>query len=396
MADQHNRYRGGFPSYLSAALGVFICSFFAVDSSKTINNFYYVFFGIPVVFFVFKNGFRWLGGVKQNLPIVMLFLHVTFVFLTKIGDPDTAFDYLKNGLYLAVLWLGLEISYRNEKGVALLWRFVAAICFAASLWAMAKWLVVYLHSNNASRITLFAKASNPVHASLLILVGWLGYWFKYGFPMAIERGKSQYLATLIFVVVFAFGVCVVFQSRSGVVGLVGAILVWLLVAKHFRLAASLLAGGAAIVSLSGLYDPLMQRGGSYRAEIWLDALQRLVGECSVLLGCPDDTNYMYAGQFNHPHSAYFSILVDSGITGAISFAAFALLYLRTSLRTGSVWFAVSMVGWGGVLATSNGLIESPRPLWVYFWIPTFLAAIEMKQRLNAEFGSTTVEKPPPK
>ena len=99
---------------------------------------------------------------------------------------------------------------------------------------------------------------------------------------------------------------------------------------------------------------------------------------------------MYAGKFEHPHSAFISILVDSGVLGAISFAAFALHYFRIGLQTGAIWFAVSMVGWGGVLATSNGLIDSPRPLWVYFWVPTFLAAIEIKQRLKADTGDDAV------
>lgn len=385
-----------FPAYLSVALGLFVAAFFVVDSAKAINSYFYLFIGCPVIVFIFRKGLGPLGSIGQNLPTLALGLHVLIVFLTELGSPDAGFSYLKTCLYLAVLWLALEIACRDEFATARLWRCLAVCSALVALYAMAEWLLAYAAHGQFIRVSLYAAASNPVHASFLILIGWLGYWFKYGLPGAMQYGKAGFLAALILVVTFTFCVCIVFQSRSGLVGSSAALLAWLVSSKHRRFAAAVLALVAIGIWISGLYEPLLQRGDSYRLEIWIDALRHLFRECPVLTGCPDDENYLFAGQFEHPHSAYFSILVDSGLLGAASFGIFTLIYFGAGLRKNAAWFQASLVGWLGVLTTSNGLVDSPRPLWVYFWTPTFLALIEMKrpnvQKLDDsnETSSTTV------
>lgn len=370
-----------FAQYLVAALCIFIVSFFAVNSSKTIHNIYYLLLCLPILLFsVTKGAAQTINDCKQGPLIKLLALHLLIVFLTELISHGRALPYLKSTFLLALLWFGLHISSRNKNHTLLLWRIFASVSFGISLWGLTEWLIGFLSGGGITRVSLYASASNPVHGSLLILVGWLGYWLNFGIPKAIETGKTRYIVTIAFVALVSLVVCIVFQSRSGTVGLLAAILTWLTKAKYRRAITTVLMSGIACVLLFGLHEPLMQRGASYRTEIWLDALNHLFADCSIVLGCNNDKDYLYAGQFEHPHSAFLSILIDSGIAGALSFAAFALLFLRNGFRYGGTWFAVSMIGWGGVLTTSNGLVVSPRPLWVYFWIPTFLAMIEIGQR----------------
>ena len=377
LASEKNDF--DFPAYLSVALGLFIAAFFIVDSAKSINSFYYIFFCAPVIVFFLKKGPGQLGSIKQNVPTLVLGLHFLAVLFTELDSLNDSFSHLKTCLYLTTLWLGLEIASRNALAIARLWHYLAYCSAFVGLYAIAEWFQAYASSSQFIRVHLYAAASNPVHASFLILTGWLGYWFRYGFPTAMQRGKAWFLATLIMVIAFALGICIVFQSRSGLVGSSAALLAWLISGKHRRTIAVALVLTIAAIWISGFYEPLLQRGSSYRFEIWADALHHWASECPILTGCPDNESYLFAGKFEHPHSAFLSILVDTGLVGIVSFSSFALLYFFYGLKNNSAWFQVSLIGWMGLMTTSNGLITSPRPLWVYFWIPTILALVELKR-----------------
>ena len=97
--------------------------------------------------------------------------------------------------------------------------------------------------------------------------------------------------------------------------------------------------------LSGVDDLLVQRGLSYRLDIWQAALQRWLGECSLWWGCGND-GVLLLGQFHRPHSGYLAMLYRNGLLGALLFLIFALLYLRYARSPGAPWLLLSLFGWG--------------------------------------------------
>jgi hypothetical protein len=177
-----------------------------------------------------------------------------------------------------------------------------------------------------------------------------------------------------------FIVCLVFQSRSALLGLLAATGAWLVLGRERGLSLLLVGVLIALLVATGSYEALLARGGSYRVDIWQDALMRLYEGCSWIVGCAQEGNLRYLGQFHHAHSAYVSILVDTGLLGAVTFISFAGIYLILGVKTRSPWFIVSLAGWAGVIASSNGLVDSPRPLWIYFWLPTLLALLDYQRQ----------------
>lgn len=369
--------RGG--RWLSCGLAVvlllFCFSFFLLDSSKARNNIYYALFLLPAAIFSYSVA----SVLLRTAGVRFLLVFFTGSAVAEILGGDGVLQAAKHAGYLVALLFGLAIAQRER-------RFFRAVQLAGFSFvtlmagiAIFLWLSAFQATGAWIRVELYAAASNPVHASLMILLGWLAFWLNYGLPALLQRGRVAYFAGFGLMLGFAFLICLVFKSRSAVLGLSFVILAWLALGPERRVGVFLVVGGALAVWALGGYEGLLERGVSFRSAIWADGLQRLDTSCSWLVGCERDDGYLFLGQFEHAHSAYLSILIDNGLLGVSTFLAFACGYFALGLKTRSPWFIVSLLGWGGVIASSNGLIDSPRPLWIYFWLPTMLALLDFER-----------------
>jgi len=369
-----------FSRYLNIALLLFLLSFFFLDSSKYRNNIYYALFAFPALVFAVAAVWR-----KDFGPCVFVLL-VYFLggLVAQWLAGDAVIGLFKHQVYLLLLLCGLTLCVEQSvffKRAALVY---VGVCAVFACVAFYKWQYMFGASDAFPRITLYAAAANPVHASLMILVGWVGFWMIYALPRLLERGRFAYLAGFCLMLGVAFVVCLVFQSRSALLGLLAAVGAWLVLGRERGLSLLLVGVLIFLVMATGAYEALLSRGGSYRVEIWQDAITRLHEDCSWIAGCAQTGNSLYLGQFHHAHSAYLSILVDTGLLGAIPFITFAGIYLILGVKTRSPWFMVSLVGWAGVIASSNGLVDSPRPLWIYFWLPTLMALLDYRRQPKAQ------------
>lgn len=369
-----------FSRYLLVALLAFLLSFFFLDYSKLRNNIYYALFAFPVLFLAVPHVWRKIHGAGVILLLLYFFSGLLAEWLS--GDP--VFRLLKHQLYVLLLLSGLLVCLEERVAFRLAALFFATVCVAMACLAFYYWLQAYQPPRALPRIRLFAAAANPVHASLILMTGWMGFWLVYGLPKLLSRGRWAYLGGFCLMLGFSTLICVVFQSRSALLGMIAVLGAWLALGKERALSLLLIVALAVLMFISGAYEMLLVRGSSYRTEIWLDALQRLQHNCSWVVGCAQEGGQLYLGKFHHAHSAYISILVDTGLLGALPFAAFACTYLALGIKTRSPWFIVSLVGWAGVIASSNGLVDSPRPLWIYFWLPTLLALLDYQRRRESQ------------
>jgi hypothetical protein len=365
-----------FSLYLCFALLVFILSYFFLDYAKYRNNIYYALFAFPALVIALPA----IWGRKPGKAEILLVAYFLCGLLAEwlVGDP--VLSLLKHQLYLLLLFCGLRLCIRKEQYFqrAALMYFI--VCTVLACVAGYRWLEIYSISGELPRIRLVGAASNPVHASLMIMTGWLGFWMVYGLSKLHNIGRLVYLAGFSLMLGGGFAICIVFQSRSALLGLSVSLAAWLILGKERLLSLVLIVFLALLMFVYGGYEALLERGASYRTVIWQEALVRLYDSCSWVFGCRDEGWPLYSGKFHHAHSAYISILTDTGLLGALSFVVFACAYLIFGIKTRSPWFMVSLLGWGGVIASSNGLVESPRPLWIYFWLPTLLALLDFQRK----------------
>lgn len=378
MTNEH--YAGGrservrdsiLPVYFSFALLIFVLSFFVLESSGRRSTLFYISTALPALLTApLYVGWLWKNACARLLWLFLL-AHVLLLWLH--AGVDAAL--LKEPLYLALLSVGLAAALNQRRTFNRACFTFFAACAALGLFAIGAGLVDLASTGSLARLTLLPALSNPVHAALAILTGWLGFWFIYALPKYRERGRGWLVGGYVLMLSFAALVCVVFQARSALVGTAVAVVIYVLMQKERKLGLAILALITVVLVGSGLGDALLQRGLSYRVEIWTEALRRLTTDCSWLLGCGRDSGYMYLGQFYHAHSAYVTILVETGALGMIAFLTFAAWFAYCGLTTRSPWFALAMFGWGGLLTTSSGIVMPPHILWIYFWIPTVVAML---------------------
>jgi O-antigen ligase len=132
-----------------------------------------------------------------------------------------------------------------------------------------------------------------------------------------------------------------------------------------------------VVFVTGIHEILLERGLSHRVEIWQEVIRQLTTECNIWIGCVPGEKIL--GQFDHPHNAYLAMLYRNGLLGASVFLVFIVIFFARTMRVKSRWMLLSLFGWGCLLTEVNSILASPKPFWIYFWLPVLMAIIETRQ-----------------
>jgi len=348
-------------------------------SSKATNNIFYVGIALPGLIFILLQPKQTAASLLQKLSLPLsLIACIVIISAEEFGD-------IKFILYLLLFALALSASKdgRNfaHKGMWLISLASMAALFLISI----HWVILCLEANSSIRYSqVLGFKINPVHLALLMSIS-LGYLWLFHLEKRLQqRGTVAFATGLFTCVTVALLITMIFQARSALVGLGLFFGVYIYQRKKYLwITTSLVFFLAFLIFSLGADDIMANRGLSYRPLIWEDALRRLADDCGILLGCGKD-NYLFAGQFPHPHSGYVSVLYQSGILGFMAFTIFTGIFLLRSFRSGSSWLPLSMIGWGALITTSNGMFTSPsHPLWIYFWLPTIMCLLESRESSRA-------------
>lgn len=366
-------------------LGLFCLAFYLPLSSKAVNNIFYTGLALPMLVWLSLRPRALWPGLR---PFSWLFVLLALMVALDAGDLAG----LKKALYLGLFFIGcLYLSARPWTLHAPLLLF--ALCsLLLLLLILADWVWIWAQTGHWIRYEQFLGATiNPVYVSLLLGFALLYLWL-FHVAERLQRRASWLLLPGLFVLSLLLVMCAsIFQARTTLLGYALFLAGYLFYQRLFWLGVALGVGVLVLSMLVGVDELFLQRGLSYRLDIWQAALQRLFSECSLWWGCGSD-GPLLLGSFHHPHSGYLAMFYRNGIVGVLLFVTFALLYLRNARSGGGAWLLLSLFGWGSLLTTTNGVLTSPQPLWVYFWLPTFMAIIagqqpDVRQYLQARLQS---------
>lgn len=313
-------------------------------------------------------------------PLILTF--IVFGCYTVLSllwsDTDNKFGSLaKRPLYVLMLFLGVSLlalkSPQRLNTLLLLAGYIAAGSGALSF-------AYFLYSTGGvGRFSGYGSLYNPLltaHVYGFFAAFWLATWFT-----RVDAHSNAVLPVLLLLVL---GVVVLSTgSRTPLLAL-SLTLIWL-VATHIS-RRSLIASACAIVLVAGLLllypDSLLQRGLSYRPEIWLGALQLAADSpwfghgYDHTLSIPLQTNSL---TFNDPHNMELAVLLSGGLTGLlmwISLYAIALLFAWRNRHNPLVMIASALVvyGLGAGLTEGRGFLSRPKEHWFLIWIPIALQA----------------------
>ena len=348
-------------------------------SSKATNNLFYAGIALPGLIFILLQTKQTAASLLQKLSLPLALL-ACVVAISAEGFGDIKFI-----LYLALFAIALSAT-KDGRSLAHQGMWLAGLTNMAILAAISiHWIVLCLQANSSIRYSqILGYGINPVHLALLMSISLAYLWIFHLEKRLQQRGVIAFATGLFACVAIALLITLIFQARSAFVGLCLFFTVYISQRKKYLwITTSLIILITLVIFSLGADDILANRGLSYRPLIWEDAFRRLMEDCGMLLGCGTD-NYLFAGQFPHPHSGYVSVLYQSGILGFMAFSIFTVIFLIRSFRNGSRWLPLAMIGWGALITTSNGMFTSPsHPLWIYFWLPTIMCLIESRETSRA-------------
>lgn len=378
-----------FPLLITLTMLSYMVANYLPVTQKTINNLFYVGVALPCL--------AWLLFSVRAAPVffrtfVIVLLPLTLLTLWNIREPAE----LRHVLYMLALLAGCVVIEQRPAGMVRLYTAFSVFSLVFFAWVVCDWLLIYLRTGIFIR---YASVNdvwlNPIYAALLISSAMVFLWL-FHFDEKLATRSAHYHR--IGFVLLALGILVcatVFQARTALIGF-GLFFVLYLASRRLWLLGSLSVFVLAVGTWGlGLERLLAVRGLSYRPQIWQDVWRRLVDECGLLQGCGYD-GYLFLGQYTQAHNSYLGMLYAEGLVGVIPIVVLFGWLCWHGLRSGSKWFQLALIGAGGLLTTSGGIISSPNPYWIYFWIPIFMTIIDVKRtslenyfsaRRNAQFCS---------
>lgn len=364
-----NIWRRAVESVPVALLLLFMVSFYMPISAKASNNIFYAGLGLPaLIWWVWRP--RLVLHVFRAAPAVFACLALLTLVL-GLKDPD----FLKHGGYVFTLFLACVMLEQTEGSVRRSFFCFAVVGVILLGVSASEWLQVLRIGGAAPRVSLWGRTENPIFAALMIISGLVFLWLFYAEPRLLRcSSRARWLGFFV-LTALCVGCGVVFQARSALLGFAFFAFGYAVMRRQFLAVVLVLGAALTVLALFGGFAPLLERGLSHRLDIWSAVVLRVVGECGVLLGCGND-EHLFLGEFYHAHSGYLSFLYYGGVVALSLFAAFMLAFFAQTWRTSSSWMLVALVGWGGLVTETSGVITSPRTLWVFFWIPVFMALIE--------------------
>lgn len=181
------------------------------------------------------------------------------------------------------------------------------------------------------------------------------------------------------------------QSRGPLLSLVLALLIglcWLRPGWKIllvQLSASLV-GLLSLFVIFPLDQLLLERGASFRDQIWLDVIRQMIADPGLFLwgiGMSEVTDIQTSiGEYHHAHNAWLDIVYRTGMIG-LSLAVVHLVLLLWAARRHlplaplTLWL---LYGCGCLLVDSRTLFWEIDVKWLLYWVPAGLLAAALMPR----------------
>lgn len=368
-------------SYFTLVLALFLASYVFLPSSKAVNNFFYVFFALPGLFFLLRSPWPKTHMTALGWLWVLFFCSLILGWFNVGG-----FQYIKHWLYVLLFFLivvrfvDFNLFRRFEFLSFCFLLFLLYVCFFAFYY----WVTGV--SSVGARVTgLPMRLSVPTYTSMFLVA----FLSSVG-VLLVRRGNWGVLFFCFSVVFFCAGY--ILQSRSGLVGLfVFAGVAFLCFLIHngrslvrFLGVSSLIAFSLILVWLFSndpVFERLLERADAGRFELWSAYYQSFL-KCNTWLGCsPDQLSGVTIRNgsvlIEHPHNVFLSILFYNGWAALFFFVLIVIVTLKYALLQRNPWGAFLGVSLLMLMFDGNRLINQPNELWVLVLLPCALIMAEV-------------------
>ena len=380
--------------YFTVAYALFAAGFFFPTRDKYHNLFYYVALLTPYVILISKDRVKvlWQSSIFK-LSLAYIGMVAISVLWASPSELHKLSNYLFDFLYLVTfIALTIELTLQVKKFPDYVLK---TILTSATIWIPISIFLFYQDHPWSMRLDGVGRLENPLAGAIMF-----GMVTLLCLHTIIQKGNFSTLWRSIAATCGALSLVYMSltQSRSPVIGLLLAGLVYAVLQRYWKLLLATL--GIAIVAGVAFYldilphDLVISRGLSFRPEIWQQALPAIMENPWFGNGATFDQTYHLSNKLvfqSHTHSAFIASLLFVGIVGTCILLLLIVQSFKYACSTRNQLVA-SLLTYAIVMLSINGykLLDNPSIEWLYFWLPVALAAaseIRIKDS-SAEFRLT--------
>lgn len=369
------------------ALGylVLLTGLFWIPSGSAYTKFYYGLMAFPALVALIITPGKLVMILRE--PIVLSFLAFSGWLLLSLSWSPTDHapgSLAKRPLYVFMLFAACAmLAGKDEQLLLKTLRIGAALAVLAALVDMA------LYFNNpaaGARLIGTGGLQNPLlssHVFGFFCVYWIAAWLTHS-----ER--FEWLPLLFCLALL--GALLSTGSRTPLLAL-AITSVWMLIMMGRRalylIAALILLSGISIVLMPEI---LLQRGTSFRPEIWSEAIRQAGDHLWIGQGFDSEFVFQVPGlgrALSDPHNVELAVLLELGLIGlGLWMLLYGLTFLRCLQRRHDKHFqmasALAVYGLCAGLTEGSSFLSRPNENWFLIWIPlSLVAALSISQRLQS-------------
>jgi O-antigen ligase/tRNA A-37 threonylcarbamoyl transferase component Bud32 len=368
---------------LPAGYLLLLCALFFLPGRSLHHKLFYGLFSIPTLIALCLRP-RELKELCREPIFIAVAVFAAWALASLFWAPgkDSFFSQFKTPLHLLMLFSGcyLLVRYRSE--------IIHPLLFAAALVGLV---------GTAHSLFMFARVYEPGMRMIgggafdnpLLSSHMYGFYAAYWLSMSMICKRRQMLWLSLPAMAIMFTAVIATGSRTPLVALTLAAL-WLgFICWNRRsviLLGALAASGATIYVLFA--QTIIERGDSYRFEIWQLALKQIADHPWIGHGYSANLaiDPGVGVNFQEPHSFVLGVLYYVGVFGLLPWLFFQAWSLLSSWRNrvqplfiiASTWL---IFGIGAGLTEGGGIISRPKEHWFLLWIPlALIVALCINQR----------------
>ncbi|MBB2493749.1 O-antigen ligase domain-containing protein [Pseudomonas sp. UL070] len=354
---------------------------FWLPDSSVYSKVYYSAFAAPALLGLLLNP-RLTGRLLRE-PMVLAFVALAGWLLVSLlwSTSDSASASLaKRPLYVFMLFAGCTlIAVRDQ---ALLMKALHGTAVFASLAALVS-VTHFLITQQEPRMTGLGALRNALltsHVLGFFLAYWVARWLS---------GSEQHLWKPLLAALPLLAACLATGSRTPLMAMIVVCIGMLLFT--WRRAGALLLVVMLLGLLGLLLEPqfLLQRGASYRPQLWAEALHKALE--ALWTGHGYDSRFVFdiPGRRNllsDPHNVGLAVLLELGMIGLAVWSVMHLLGLVRCLQLRhlpkfQIACALLIYGVAAGLTEGSSFLARPNESWFIIWIPlALIAALSISQR----------------
>ncbi|UCO97777.1 O-antigen ligase family protein [Metapseudomonas lalkuanensis] len=317
-------------------------------------------------------------------PMLLAFLALSawlLLSLTWSGTEDDPGGLAKRPLYVFMLFASCTLIALEDR--ELLLKALKAGAALAALAALVNLVIYFMEPPLDWRLIGVGALRNPLLTSHVFGM-FCAYWIAVWLTRDVRRDWVAILCAVpLLAALMATG------SRTPLLAL-ALMSVWMLIMTPRR-AAYLVAIGVVLIAASFFAFPelLLQRGLSFRPQIWGDALGQALQHLWLGYGYGSSFTFHAEGlgmSMSDPHNVELAVLLELGLVGLLFWLmmyGFGIwrCFSQRKHKGFKVASALLVYGIGAGLTEGSSFLPRPNESWFLIWIPlSLVAALSISQR----------------